>query len=125
MHGALSADNHALHRELLALRQSADLTATVSALRVCDVVLWMHHRTDHQQRSCIGTCSPSATHKGALCPESGCPRVPGETPCDLRCTKVPTISLIPYLLVLRPIGISAGHEGCRVPTTDPGHSRTP
>ncbi|MFF9038429.1 DUF6308 family protein [Streptomyces sp. NPDC014892] len=55
LHGALSADNHALHRELLALRQSADLPATVSALRVCDVVLWMHHRTDHQQRSCIGT----------------------------------------------------------------------
>ncbi|MFF8971904.1 DUF6308 family protein [Streptomyces sp. NPDC014995] len=54
LHGALSADNHALHRELLALRQSADLPATVSALRVCDVVLWMHHRTDHQQRSCIG-----------------------------------------------------------------------
>ncbi|MEU3889709.1 DUF6308 family protein [Streptomyces sp. NPDC029041] len=28
--------------------------ATVSALRVCDVVLWMRHRTDHQQKSCIG-----------------------------------------------------------------------
>lgn len=55
LHGALRADNHALHRELMALRQSADLPATVSALRVCDVVLWMHHRTDHQQRSCIGT----------------------------------------------------------------------
>ncbi|MFH9887598.1 MULTISPECIES: DUF6308 family protein [Streptomyces] len=55
LHGALSADNHALHRQLLALRQAADLPATVSALRVCDVVLWMHHRTDHQQRSCIGT----------------------------------------------------------------------
>ncbi|WP_405776585.1 DUF6308 family protein [Streptomyces sp. NBC_01538] len=55
LHGALRADNHALHRELMALRQSADLPATVSALRVCDVVLWMHHRTDHQQRGCIGT----------------------------------------------------------------------
>ncbi|MFD5739536.1 DUF6308 family protein [Streptomyces massasporeus] len=55
LHGALSANNHALHHELLALRQSADLPATVSALRVCDVVLWMHHRTDHQQRSSIGT----------------------------------------------------------------------
>ncbi|MDX3862192.1 DUF6308 family protein [Streptomyces europaeiscabiei] len=52
---ALRADNRALHRELMALRQSADLPAAVSALRVCDVVLWMHHRTDHQQRSCIGT----------------------------------------------------------------------
>ncbi|MCX5326827.1 DUF6308 family protein [Streptomyces sp. NBC_00120] len=55
LHGALRADNHALHRELLGLRQAADLPVTVSALRVCDVVLWMHHRTDHQQRSCIGT----------------------------------------------------------------------
>ncbi|MFD9123168.1 DUF6308 family protein [Streptomyces bottropensis] len=55
LHGALRADNHALHRELMALRQSAYLPATVSALRVCDVVLWIHHCTDHQQRSCIGT----------------------------------------------------------------------
>lgn len=31
------------------------LPETVSVLRVCDVVLWMHHRTDHQQGSCIGT----------------------------------------------------------------------
>ncbi|MFC9677887.1 DUF6308 family protein [Streptomyces sp. NPDC056949] len=55
LHGALRADNHALHHKLMALRQAADLPVTVSALRVCDVVLWMHHRTDHQQRSCIGT----------------------------------------------------------------------
>jgi hypothetical protein len=55
LHGALRADNHALHRELTALRQSAGLPATVSALRVCDVVLWMHHRMDHQQRICTGT----------------------------------------------------------------------
>ncbi|BAU81216.1 hypothetical protein SLA_0261 [Streptomyces laurentii] len=55
LHGALRADNRALHRELMALRQSADLPATVSVLRVCDVVLWMHHRKDHQQRGCSGT----------------------------------------------------------------------
>lgn len=55
LHGALRADNHALHRKLVALRQSADFPATVSALRVCDVVLWMHHHTDHQQRSCRET----------------------------------------------------------------------
>ncbi|MEV7499386.1 DUF6308 family protein [Streptomyces sp. NPDC093018] len=48
----LRADSHALHRELMALRQAAELPATVSVLRVCDVVLWMHHRTDHQQRGC-------------------------------------------------------------------------
>jgi hypothetical protein len=34
--------------------EAADLPETVSALRVCDVVLWMHHRTDHQQGSCTG-----------------------------------------------------------------------
>ncbi|MFJ9943215.1 DUF6308 family protein [Streptomyces erythrochromogenes] len=55
LHGALRADNQALHRDLTALRQAADLPATISALRVCDVVLWMRHRTDHRQRSCIGT----------------------------------------------------------------------
>lgn len=55
LHGALRADNHALHHDLTAVRRSANLPVTVSALRVCDVVLWMHHRTDHQQRSCIGT----------------------------------------------------------------------
>ncbi|MFI0088080.1 DUF6308 family protein [Streptomyces bobili] len=55
LRGALRADNHALHRELMVLRQAADIPASVSALRVCDVVPWMHHRTDHQQRSCIGT----------------------------------------------------------------------
>lgn len=36
-------------------RQSADLPGSVSVLRVCDVVLWMHHRTDYQQGNCIGT----------------------------------------------------------------------
>ncbi|MER5536812.1 DUF6308 family protein [Streptomyces mirabilis] len=55
LHAALRADNWALHHELMALRQAADLPETVSVLRVCDVVLWMHHRTDHQQGSCIGT----------------------------------------------------------------------
>jgi hypothetical protein len=48
-------DNWALHHKLMALRQAADLPETVSALRVCDVVLWMHHRTDHQRGSCAGT----------------------------------------------------------------------
>ncbi|MGW9083679.1 DUF6308 family protein [Streptomyces yangpuensis] len=55
LHGALRADEHELHRALIALRQSAGLPETVSALRVCDVVLWMHHRTDHRRRGCIGT----------------------------------------------------------------------
>jgi hypothetical protein len=54
LHAALRVDNWALHHNLMALRQAADLPETVSALRVCDVVLWMHHRTDHQQASCTG-----------------------------------------------------------------------
>jgi len=55
LHGVLRAGNQAVHRELTKLRQAADLPSTVSALRVCDVVLWMHHRADHQQRSCTWT----------------------------------------------------------------------
>ncbi|MFD8006081.1 DUF6308 family protein [Streptomyces mirabilis] len=55
LHAALRVDNWALHHELMALRQAADLPETVSALRVCDVVVWMHHRTDHQQGSCMWT----------------------------------------------------------------------
>lgn len=38
----------------MALRQAADLPETVSALRVCDVVLWMYHRADHQRVGCSG-----------------------------------------------------------------------
>ncbi|MGW6413623.1 DUF6308 family protein [Streptomyces sp. NPDC055055] len=44
LHAALREDNGALHRRLLALRQTAGLPRTVSALRVCDVVVWMNHR---------------------------------------------------------------------------------
>ncbi|MEU4464101.1 DUF6308 family protein [Streptomyces sp. NPDC024017] len=54
LHAALRSVNWALHHELIALRQVAELPQTVSVLRICDVVLWMYHRTDHQQRSCIG-----------------------------------------------------------------------
>jgi hypothetical protein len=46
----------------------------------------------------------------------------GGTPCDLRCTKVPTISLISCLRSLKPVGISAGCERGLVSTTDPGHT---
>jgi hypothetical protein len=44
LHAALRADNRALHRQLLTLRQVAGVPETVSALRVCDVVVWMGHR---------------------------------------------------------------------------------
>ncbi|MFF4504117.1 DUF6308 family protein [Streptomyces sp. NPDC001401] len=55
LHAALRSDKWALHHELTALRQAAELPETVSVLRICDVVLWMHHRTDHEQRNCTGT----------------------------------------------------------------------
>ncbi|MFE4967717.1 DUF6308 family protein [Streptomyces sp. NPDC056660] len=51
---ALRSDNWALHHQLTALRQAAELPETVSVLRICDVVLWMHHRTDHVQKNCSG-----------------------------------------------------------------------
>ncbi|MYR55299.1 hypothetical protein GTY54_03225 [Streptomyces sp. SID625] len=46
LHAALRADDHSLHRQLLALRQVAGVPETVSALRVCDVVVWMGHRAE-------------------------------------------------------------------------------
>lgn len=51
---ALAADGNALHEELLSLRDAAGVPATVSALRICDVVLWMSHVADHTRKSCGG-----------------------------------------------------------------------
>ena len=53
LHSALRADDHALHRELMTLRQAAGLPETVSVLRTCDVAVWMRHRTDHQEMGCV------------------------------------------------------------------------
>ncbi|WP_217178952.1 DUF6308 family protein [Streptomyces sp. AC495_CC817] len=44
LHAALREDDGAVHRQLLELRQVAGLPETVSALRVCDVAVWMNHR---------------------------------------------------------------------------------
>ncbi|MFC9878009.1 DUF6308 family protein [Streptomyces libani] len=44
LHAALREDGAALHRQLLELRQAAGVPETVSALRVCDVAVWMNHR---------------------------------------------------------------------------------
>ncbi|MGA5285456.1 DUF6308 family protein [Streptomyces griseoincarnatus] len=44
LHAALREDDGAVHRQLLELRQAAGLPETVSALRVCDVAVWMNHR---------------------------------------------------------------------------------
>ncbi|MET7497789.1 DUF6308 family protein [Streptomyces sp900116325] len=46
LHAALRADDRALHHQLLDLRQAAGLPETVSALRVCDVAVWMGHRAE-------------------------------------------------------------------------------
>lgn len=43
LHAALREDDRALHHELLALRQVAGVPETVSALRICDVTVWMGH----------------------------------------------------------------------------------
>lgn len=54
LHRALRADGHALHHELLYLRERAGIPKTVSPLRVCDVVLWMAHHEDHRPLRCPG-----------------------------------------------------------------------
>lgn len=51
---ALRADDNALHHTLLDLRKRAGVPETVSALRVCDIVLWMAHREDHRSSRCPG-----------------------------------------------------------------------
>ncbi|WP_086696180.1 DUF6308 family protein, partial [Streptomyces recifensis] len=52
LHTALRADDHALHHTLLDLRKRAGVPDTVTALRVCDIVLWMAHEKDHRARRC-------------------------------------------------------------------------
>ncbi|MFJ6842170.1 DUF6308 family protein [Streptomyces griseoluteus] len=54
LHHALRADDHALHHELLDLRERAGVPKTLSALRVCDIVLWMAHHEDHRPLRCPG-----------------------------------------------------------------------
>ncbi|MCX4993723.1 DUF6308 family protein [Streptomyces sp. NBC_00568] len=46
LHAALREDDSAVHRQLLDLRRIARVPETVSALRVCDVVVWMGHRAE-------------------------------------------------------------------------------
>ncbi|MFC4611342.1 DUF6308 family protein [Streptomyces maoxianensis] len=53
MHATPRADDDPLHREPVALRQAAGLPETVSVLRVCDVVAWKRHRTDHRGTGCV------------------------------------------------------------------------
>lgn len=46
LHAALRVDDRTLHRQLFELRQVAGVPETVSALRVCDVAVWMGHRAE-------------------------------------------------------------------------------
>ncbi|MFE9561565.1 DUF6308 family protein [Streptomyces sp. NPDC006487] len=54
LQGALAADGNALHEQLLSLRDGAGVPGTVSALRTCDVVLWMSHAAGHKEKDCAG-----------------------------------------------------------------------
>ncbi|WP_030753529.1 DUF6308 family protein [Streptomyces griseus] len=49
---ALAADGNALHEQLLSLRDDVGVPSTVSALRICDVVLWMSHVAGHKEKDC-------------------------------------------------------------------------
>lgn len=51
LHAALRENGRALHRELLTLARAAGVPETIGALRVCDVVVWMAHRTGHRNCS--------------------------------------------------------------------------
>ncbi|MFL1905716.1 DUF6308 family protein [Streptomyces tauricus] len=53
LRAALRAEGGLLQRELLTVREAAGLPRSVSALRVCDVVVWMRHRNDHRNRGCL------------------------------------------------------------------------
>ncbi|MET9856205.1 DUF6308 family protein [Streptomyces sp. NPDC006450] len=54
LRGALAADGNALHEQLLALRDGVGVPETVSALRICDVVLWTGHEAGHKKKDCVG-----------------------------------------------------------------------
>ena len=53
-HERLSAEDGALTRALLAVRESAGVSASVTPLRKLDVIIWMRHRSDHQTDGCPG-----------------------------------------------------------------------
>jgi hypothetical protein len=47
-------DDGALHTSLLAAQQAAGVPASVSPLRVLDVIVWMRHRPEHRRSGCPG-----------------------------------------------------------------------
>ncbi|MEU3249759.1 DUF6308 family protein [Streptomyces sp. NPDC006997] len=54
LRAALAADGNALHEQLHSLRDGVGVPETVSALRICDVVLWMSHVAGHKEKDCGG-----------------------------------------------------------------------
>ncbi|WP_244205220.1 DUF6308 family protein, partial [Streptomyces bobili] len=64
LHTALCEDGAALHRQLLELRRAAGLPETVSALRMCDVAVWMNHRA--LGHPCPWGCQPSTRPEGGV-----------------------------------------------------------
>lgn len=57
LHHALTANDLELHEHLLSLGRSAGIPETISALRICDVVLWMRHADSHEEKACPGVLS--------------------------------------------------------------------
>ncbi len=53
-HERMSADNGALTQALIAVRDTAGVTASVTPLRTLDVIVWMRHRSEHLARGCPG-----------------------------------------------------------------------
>ncbi len=50
----MTADDRALTQALIAVRETAGVAASVTPLRTLDVIVWMRHRSEHQDRDCPG-----------------------------------------------------------------------
>ena len=54
LRAALRDHDHALHHQLIQLRDTADLPVQVSPLRTFDVAIWMRHHDQHRRGDCPG-----------------------------------------------------------------------
>ena len=53
-HERMTADDVALTQALIAVRETAGVATSVTPLRTLDVIVWMRHRSEHQDRGCPG-----------------------------------------------------------------------
>ncbi len=53
-HERMTANDLALTQALIAVRETAGVAASVTPLRTLDVIAWMRHRREHQDRGCRG-----------------------------------------------------------------------